>query len=237
MAGRIIGLVGPIASGKSAAADALIHDRGFAFFSLSNLVREVSGRRQGMTYADILPERLREEEARRRQEQVSTLLTGIPRTDLQSVSSGLRTQHGQAILAETMVKIIQQKWENGTLDRNADIVIEGIRGDRELEYLMEHLHVQPIGVTASQEERWIRVSKKRKREGDPHARREFVRQDNFELGPDGNNITRALEICAREGIVIDNTGKGEEYTKDAVLRIVDGLTTAEGQVHAKERAY
>lgn len=213
----IIGLVGPIAGGKSQAAEALRGSKFFPF-SLSTIVRQYSGRLHGARYADLLN---------------PVNYNSIDRDELQHASKLLRANHGDDILARLVTKVIQHQQENGVLPPNANIVIEGIRGESELKYLIQNLGLLPIGVTATQEARWERVQKRARethRAGEPQTKDEFLRQDNYEFSEQGNNITGALELCKTYGILIDNTGESPEFTREMILDIAGNKKNAEGQV-------
>ncbi len=248
MAGRIIGLVGPIASGKTAAAKALI-GAGFERFSLSGFVQRAAGTlptdehgvRQGIDLINV------QGRARRYLPLTSEEYGRMRRVeDYTAAGLSFRREYNPAYFAKAVTQQIRRRWEDGRLSRDADIVIEGIRTPEEIMYLQEALGMYAIGVTtgtrddmtAGQAERWERVLRREReehRQGEPETPEQFVEIDNYELG-EGFHIWDALQLCAQEGSLIVNAGKPVQYTRREVLAIARGLSNIEGQTRSAERA-
>jgi len=116
-----LGLTGHKGSGKSIISNFLIEDRLFKYFSLSHIVRK----------------RYREEKSR----------VDATRKDLQDFGDELRCKYGPDYLARLVIKEIHEC----NLDRNAPIVIDGIRNPKEVDRLARLPNFYLIGISATKD--------------------------------------------------------------------------------------
>jgi len=124
---HIIGIVGPVASGKGVVTEYLIKKFGYTSFSLSSIVHDELKKR-GIIEFD--------------------------RTTLQNIGDELRKKEGDGTLAKRAVQKFNAK--NVKLE-NKRIVIEGIRNPGEVHYLRTLPGFFLIAVDALQEVRYQRV--------------------------------------------------------------------------------
>ncbi|MFA6081417.1 MAG: AAA family ATPase [Patescibacteria group bacterium] len=161
---KVIGVVGQIASGKGILVKYLTEKLGFTAFSLSSIVHKELEKKGSIKFT---------------------------RQTLQDVGDELRGEYGDDILAQRIIKAINEQKK----DR---IVIEGIRNPGEIEFLKKNSNFILIGVRANRELRFKRVLSRGK-EWDPKTYEDFVKVDKRDLGvgqqKSGQQVGKCLAYC------------------------------------------
>ena len=129
---NIIGIVGPLASGKGVVTDYLIKNYSYTSFSLSSIVHEELTKRG---------------------------ITTFTRTTLQDIGDDLRKKEGDGVLAKRTIKQLKVESQQSKVRK---IIIEGIRNPGEVDYLRTLPGFILIAVDAFQKVRFQRVIKRRK---------------------------------------------------------------------------
>jgi len=129
---NIIGIVGPLASGKGVVTDYLIKNYGYTSFSLSSIVHEELKKRG---------------------------ITVFTRTTLQDIGDDLRKKEGDGVLAK---RAIEQLTANSKQLTGKKIIIEGIRNPGEVVYLRTLPGFLLVAVDALRELRFQRVLARKK---------------------------------------------------------------------------
>jgi dephospho-CoA kinase len=172
----ILGVVGQIASGKGVLVKYLTEKLGFTPFSLSSIVHD---------------------------ELKKTEMVKITRQTLQDVGDELRRVYGDEVLAQRIIKAINEQKK----DR---IVIEGIRNPAEIEFLKKNQNFILIGVKANRELRFKRVLSRGK-EWDPKNYQDFLKVDKRDLGvgqgESGQQVKKCLAYC--DYILMNNKDLGD----------------------------
>ncbi len=176
----ILGFSGEIASGKGTCAQYLVEHHGAVTYRFSTMLRDVLKRLH-------LPE---------------------DRTTLQTLSTSLRKQFGEDLLAKVM-------FEDAKHDEHQLVVIDGVRRLEDVKYLRELPEFKLCYITASMKTRYERLVL---RGENPDDKTKTYGQ--FELDHEGEperEITK-LEAFAQE--VIDNTGTLPELCMqlDAIVK-------------------
>jgi dephospho-CoA kinase len=160
----IIGVVGQIASGKGILVKYLTEKLGFTSFSLSSIVHEELEKKGKVKFT---------------------------RQTLQDVGDELRRKNGDDVLAQRVIKAINEQKK----DR---IVIEGIRNPGEIEFLKKNSNFILIGVKADREFRFKRVLSRGKK-WDPKSLSDFLKVDRRDLGvgqkKSGQQVGKCLAYC------------------------------------------
>lgn len=205
MAGLIIGIVGPIASGKGEITKAF-ENRGFIVYSLSNILRQEALKRG--------------------------YVNPSARTTLMTLGKDLRKEHGDGVLVEMVMKMIQEDRENGAIPIDANIVIDSIRSPEEVRMLHES-GAYTIGLIADQRTRWDRCGN-RGRLGDPETFEDFAIIDDQELARQG--VSRSLTLC---NSLIDTTlielDVSKRFLPEVVELLVRSIYSSEGISLSKEQ--
>lgn len=131
MAKKIIGLVGKISSGKGTVAEYLEKNNGAVTYRFSTILR------------DIL-KRLHKE---------------ITRENMQNLSTTLRQNFGENILAKVIAEDIKK-------DERDLIIVDGIRRLADIKYLTELPHFKLVKITVSPEVRYKRLIQRTENQGD-----------------------------------------------------------------------
>ena len=160
----IIGVVGQIASGKGILVKYLIEKLGFISYSLSSAVHREIEKKGIKKYT---------------------------RQMLQDMGDELRREFGDEVLAQRIIKAINEK-------KKDKIVIEGIRNPGEIEFLRNNSNFILIGVKAIRKLRYKRLLIRGKK-WDPKTYEEFLIVDKRDIGIDQNNsgqqVCKCLAYC------------------------------------------
>jgi len=160
----IIGVVGQIASGKGILVKYLTEKLDFTAFSLSSIVHEELEKKGRVKFT---------------------------RQMLQDVGDKLRREYGDDVLAQRIIKAINEQ-------KKDKIVIEGIRNPAEIEFLKKNQNFILIGVKANRELRFKRVLSRGK-EWDPKIYEDFLKVDRRDLGvgqqKSGQQVGKCLSYC------------------------------------------
>ena len=160
----IIGVVGQIASGKGILVKYLIEKLGFISYSLSSAVHREIEKKGIKKYT---------------------------RQMLQDMGDELRREFGDEVLAQRIIKAINEK-------KKDKIVIEGIRNPGEIEFLRNNSNFILIGVKANRELRFKRLLFRGK-EWDPKSYEDFLKVDRRDLGvgqqKSGQQVGKCLAYC------------------------------------------
>jgi len=160
----IIGVVGQIASGKGILVKYLTEKLDFTAFSLSSIVHEELEKKGRVKFT---------------------------RQMLQDVGDKLRREYGDEVLAQRIIKAINEQ-------KKDKIVIEGIRNPAEIEFLKKNQNFILIGVKANRELRFKRVLSRGK-EWDPKIYEDFLKVDRRDLGvgqqKSGQQVGKCLSYC------------------------------------------
>jgi len=185
MVKTIIGVTGTKAAGKNEFVKILEEEHGFISFSLADIVRE---------------------EAKRR---------GLPSStpNLQNIGDELRRTHGNAVLAERVVRRISK------LPEGSRIVINSIRNPAEVRFLQEEFGEEffLIGIDADlniRRERYLQREGVRKEDFDRDRKRDLGEVESY-----GQQVGKCLEMAQR---IIDNSSTLEELrekTREPLYRI------------------
>lgn len=169
----IIGVVGQIASGKGILVKYLTEKLSFTSFSLSSIVHEELEKKGKVKFT---------------------------RQVLQDVGDELRRVYGDDVLAQRIIKAINEQKK----DR---IVIEGIRNPGEIEFLKKNSNFVLIGVKAIRELRFERVLSRGKK-WDPKNYEDFLEVDRRDLGvgqlESGQQVGKCLAYC--DHVLTNNKG-------------------------------
>ena len=110
---------------------------------------------------------------------------------LQDVGDKLRREYGDEVLAQRIIKAINEQ-------KKDKIVIEGIRNPAEIEFLKKNQNFILIGVKANRELRFKRVLSRGK-EWDPKIYEDFLKVDRRDLGvgqqKSGQQVGKCLSYC------------------------------------------
>lgn len=178
---RVIGVVGPIASGKGVVIS-FLQKQGYEVLSLSDVVRE-RAKEWGLE---------------------------MTRKNLQDVGDKLRKQFGNSILAEMVAPQIAKNLPGLPAGRERKFVIDAIRNPAEVAFLTKEFGAYIIGVTASARDRFERM-KQRANSYDPTTWEEFEKVEARDRGigqqSHGQQVEKCLEMA---DITIKNTGNLEE---------------------------
>ena len=159
-----IGVVGQIASGKGILVKYLTEKLDFTAFSLSSIVHEELEKKGRVKFT---------------------------RQMLQDVGDKLRREYGDEVLAQRIIKAINEQ-------KKDKIVIEGIRNPAEIEFLKKNQNFILIGVKANRELRFKRVLSRGK-EWDPKIYEDFLKVDRRDLGvgqqKSGQQVGKCLSYC------------------------------------------
>lgn len=131
MAKIIIGLVGLQASGKGTAAKYLVEKYGATTHRFSTMLRDVLNR----------------------------LYVDISRDNLQILSSNLRQNFGEDLMARVIAKDVEN-------DRNEIVVVDGVRRFTDLFYLEKIPHFKLVSIETSQSNRYRRLVDRGENKGD-----------------------------------------------------------------------
>jgi len=160
----IIGVVGQIASGKGILVKYLIEKLGFISYSLSSAVHREIEKKGIKKYT---------------------------RQMLQDMGDELRREFGDEVLAQRIIKAINEK-------KKDKIVIEGIRNPGEIEFLRNNSNFILIGVKANRQLRFKRLLFRDKK-WDPKTYNDFVKVDRRDLGvgqnKSGQQVGKCLAYC------------------------------------------
>jgi len=156
----IIGVVGQIASGKGILVKYLIEKLGFISYSLSSAVHREIEKKGIKKYT---------------------------RQMLQDMGDELRREFGDEVLAQRIIKAINEK-------KKDKIVIEGIRNPGEIEFLRNNSNFILIGVKAIRKLRYKRLLIRGKK-WDPKTYEEFLIVDKRDIGIDQNNSGQQVGKC------------------------------------------
>ena len=156
----IIGVVGQIASGKGILVSYLTEKLGFTSFSLSSAVHREIEKKGIKKYT---------------------------RQMLQDMGDELRREFGDEVLAQRIIKAINEK-------KKDKIVIEGIRNPGEIEFLRNNSNFILIGVKAIRKLRYKRLLIRGKK-WDPKTYEEFLIVDKRDIGIDQNNSGQQVGKC------------------------------------------
>lgn len=170
----ILGLVGEMSSGKGTAADYLINTYSAVSFRFSTPLRDVLNR----------------------------LHIDISRTNMQKLSTNLRENFGQDLLA----KIIAEDVKNS---QNEIIVIDGIRRMEDIKYLRDLPDFTLVHLSVNIETRFNRIIKRGENQDDTTKTLEQFKKEH--------QAETELEIpvvASNANIVIDNSGKVEDLYKE-----------------------
>lgn len=172
----ILGVVGQIASGKGILVKYLTEKLGFTAFSLSSIVHEELEKKGCEKFT---------------------------RKTLQDVGDELRRENGDDVLAQRIIKAINEQKK----DR---IVIEGIRNPGEIEFLKKNSSFILIGVKANRELRFKRVLSRGK-DWDPKNYEEFLKVDRRDIGigqqKSGQQVGKCLDYC--DYVLMNNKDIGD----------------------------
>ncbi|MFA6533436.1 MAG: AAA family ATPase [Patescibacteria group bacterium] len=161
---KVIGVVGQIASGKGILVKYLTEKLGFTSFSLSSIVHAELEKKGKVKFT---------------------------RQTLQDVGDELRRVNGDDVLAQRIIKAINEQ-------KKDSIVIEGIRNPGEIEFLKKNSNFILIGVKANRELRFKRVLSRGK-EWDPKTYEDFLKVDRRDLGVkqqrSGQQVGKCLAYC------------------------------------------
>ena len=157
---KIIGVVGQIASGKGILVKYLIEKLGFISYSLSSAVHREIEKKGIKKYT---------------------------RQMLQDMGDELRREFGDEVLAQRIIKAINEK-------KKDKIVIEGIRNPGEIEFLRNNSNFILIGVKAIRKLRYKRLLIRGKK-WDPKTYEEFLIVDKRDIGIDQNNSGQQVGKC------------------------------------------
>lgn len=175
----ILGVVGQIASGKGILVKYLTEKLDFTAFSLSSIVHSELQKKGKVKFT---------------------------RQTLQDVGDELRRVYGDNVLAQRIIKAINEQKK----DR---IVIEGIRNPGEIEFLKKNSNFILIGVKADRELRFRRVLSRGK-EWDPKNYEDFLKVDIRDLGvgqnKSGQQVGKCLAYC---DYVLTNNKDLENFEK------------------------
>jgi dCTP deaminase len=144
---------------------------------------------------------------------------GIPtlRTRLQDLGRDLRKSGGGAILATRLRA--GRKWLAST---SSMVVVDSFKHVAEAEEFRKQKRFKLLGIDAPTELRWERVERRR-RQGDPMTREEFLRQDAIDKGADGDpHGQQVASLLKMADEVIYNDGTTQEFL-DRVDRFVVNL--------------
>lgn len=186
-----LGVVGQIASGKGVLVNWLTGHLGFVSFSLSSIV-----------HAEL------EKKGKAK----------FTRQTLQDVGDELRREYGDDVLAQRIIKAINEQKK----DR---IVIEGIRNPGEIEFLKKNSNFILIGVKANRELRFKRVLSRGKK-WDPKNYEEFLKVDRRDLGvgqkKSGQQVGKCLAYC--DYVLTNNKDVGdyEKKIKKIIKELLNG---------------
>ena len=190
----IIGLTGTKASGKGIIAD-ILKERGFVYYSLSDMVREEAVKRGMKTY-NI--------------------------KDLQNIGNDLRNRFGNGILANMTLERLKRDIKEGK--KKKDYVIDGIRNPWEIEESrrFEGYKFILIAVDAPQEARFKRLLE-RARDSDPKDWQGFLEMDKRDKGIAEENSGQQVEKCIEMADIKIYNDSSIEVLKDKTEKILRGL--------------
>lgn len=165
---KIIGIVGPIASGKGIVVDYLIKKHHFISFSLSSILHDELKKRG---------------------------VTSYTRTTLQDLGDELRKKEGDGVLAKRAMGKIQAPFGNAQGKQNSKkIIIEGIRNPGEVEYLRTIPGFFLLAVDASHDIRYKRVLARAK-PWDPKDWETFLKVDGRDAKDENNKSGQQVRKC------------------------------------------
>ncbi len=169
---KIIGLVAEMAGGKTTAADYLAKKYGAAGYGFGMIMRDLTNR-----------------------------LHMVPsRENLSYLSTAIRNQFGQDILANAMAEDIKE-------DKIHEIVVvESIRREEDIKFLrkLEGFHL--VSIKADMKTRYERLIKRREKEDDEHKTYEqFVKDHELETE------LSIIPLLDKAELIIDNNGTLEEF--------------------------
>ena len=190
----IIGLTGTKASGKGIIAD-ILKERGFVYYSLSDMVREEAVKRGMKTY-NI--------------------------KDLQNIGNDLRNRFGNGILANMTLERLKRDIKEGK--KKKDYVIDGIRNPWEIEESrrFEGYKFILIAVDAPQEARFKRLLE-RARDSDPKDWQGFLEMDKRDKGIAEENSGQQVEKCIEMADIKIYNDSSIEVLKDKTEKILRDL--------------
>lgn len=173
----IIGVVGQIAAGKGILVNYLTEHFGFFSYSLSSIVHTEIEKKGIQKYT---------------------------RQMLQDMGDELRRENGREVLAERMIKAINEQ-------KKGNIVIEGIRNPGEIEFLKKDKNFVLIGVKADRKLRFKRLLGRGKK-WDPQTYEDFLKIDRRDIGvgqnSSGQQVGKCLDYC---NFVLMNNNSVEEF--------------------------
>jgi len=171
MATKIIGFAGEMVSGKTAAAEYVIEKYGATSYRFSTILRDVA-------------KRLHLEESR---------------SNLATLSTTLRQQFGQDLLAKVVAEDVKKS------DASI-IVIDGVRRLEDIKYLAELPEFALLYIDASFDTRYERITKRRENADDATKTQDAFKEDN---NAEAEKEIPELKNHAR--VSIDNEGTMQEF--------------------------
>ncbi|HLD37254.1 MAG TPA: AAA family ATPase [Candidatus Nanoarchaeia archaeon] len=191
----IIGLTGTKASGKGVVAD-ILKERGFAYYSLSDIVRE---------------------------EAVIRGLSNYTIAQLQDIGNELRENHGNGVLAKRVLEKIEKERDAGKQETK-NYVIDGIRNPGEIDELKKsggHEFIL-VAVDAPQEARFKRLLE-RARGSDPEDWQGFLEMERRDRGIEEENSGQQVGKCLEMTDIKLYNDLSIEVLKDKIEKILNDL--------------
>lgn len=174
MTKKIIGIAGEMVAGKTTAATHLIEKYGAQSYRFSTILRDVANR----------------------------LHIENSRNNLASLSTILREQFGQDLLAKVVGKDVQESNEDL-------IVIDGVRRLEDIRYLKELPEFTLVYISLDIQERYNRILTRRENPDDADKTFEEFQKDN-----NAEAESEIPELEKHAGLIIDNSGVVEDlYTE------------------------
>jgi len=168
---KIIGFCGKISSGKGTACAYLQEKYGAEIVMFSQSLRDVLNR----------------------------LYMDITRENMQKLSTILRQEFSQSILA----KVVSQDAQNSQANL---IVVDGIRRPKDIEYLEKLPNFILVSIEAEQEKRWQRLVTRGQNQDDINKTFE-----QFKIDEQAETELLIDEIAKKANYVIDNNGSTEDF--------------------------
>ncbi|MBI2124726.1 AAA family ATPase [Candidatus Pacearchaeota archaeon] len=191
----IIGLTGTKASGKGVVAD-ILKEKGFVYYSLSDIVREEAVRR-GLSNYTI--------------------------AQLQDIGNELRERYGNGALAKRVLEKIEKGRDAGKQEKK-NYAIDGIRNPGEINELKkskEHEFIL-IAVDAPQEKRFKRLLE-RARGSDPKDWQGFLEMEKRDRGIAEENSGQQVEKCIESADIKLYNDSSVEVFKNKIEKILNDL--------------
>lgn len=140
----------------------------------------------------------------------------ITRKNLQEKADEMRQEEGPAVLAQRTWQILQK-------NKESRVVIDGIRGELEVDFLRTKPNFHLLGIRAERRQRF-RWAKERNREGEPLTWEEFVAVDEKDFKSGSGKKGRDIEAClGKADYLIKNNGTISDL-KNKMIKVLEKIS-------------